>query len=169
MDRIFNRFWHLRVSSICIYPLPSSPPPTKQVNGRDVSSKEDAETLFSENKNAVTLLVSRSLYTVSQWYWYHTHRRVLLTAVKVFLFSSSMFDICKRLCLLGSISKWNMVVLRCSLGFCLHSARSFSLFWSLFLDVRKRHRPRLISWMEQIFVLFSRFPINHQASLSEWP
>lgn len=43
----------------------------KKVNGRDVSSKEDAETLFSENKNAVTLLVSRSLYTVSsicsQW------------------------------------------------------------------------------------------------------
>lgn len=37
----------------------------KKVNGRDVSSKEDAETLFSENKNAVTLLVSRSLYTVS--------------------------------------------------------------------------------------------------------
>lgn len=37
----------------------------KKVNGRDVSSKEDAETLFSENKNAVTLLVSRSFYTVS--------------------------------------------------------------------------------------------------------
>lgn len=37
----------------------------KKVNGRDVSSKEDAESLFSENKNAVTLLVSRSFYTVS--------------------------------------------------------------------------------------------------------
>lgn len=40
-------------------------PTKKKVNGRDVSSKEDAETLFSENKNAVTLLVSRSFYTVS--------------------------------------------------------------------------------------------------------
>ncbi|XP_031629472.1 slo-interacting protein 1 [Contarinia nasturtii] len=38
-----------------------------QVNGRDVSSKEDAETLFSENKNAVTLLVSRSLYTSEEF------------------------------------------------------------------------------------------------------
>ncbi|XP_055302284.1 slo-interacting protein 1 [Sitodiplosis mosellana] len=38
-----------------------------QVNGRDVSSKEDAETLFSENKNAVTLLVSRSFYTSEEF------------------------------------------------------------------------------------------------------
>ncbi|KAJ6641247.1 E3 ubiquitin-protein ligase PDZRN3 [Pseudolycoriella hygida] len=34
-----------------------------QVNGRDVSTKEDTESLFAENKNAVTLLVSRCLFT----------------------------------------------------------------------------------------------------------
>lgn len=36
-----------------------------KVNGRDVSTKEDTESLFAENKNAVTLLVSRCLFTVS--------------------------------------------------------------------------------------------------------
>lgn len=36
-----------------------------QVNGRDVSGKEDTETLIAENKNAVTFLVSRYLYIVS--------------------------------------------------------------------------------------------------------
>lgn len=33
-----------------------------QVNGRDVSTKEETELLFAENRNAVTLLVSRCLY-----------------------------------------------------------------------------------------------------------
>lgn len=35
-----------------------------QVNGRDVSTRDDTEQLFAENKNAVTLLVSRCLFTV---------------------------------------------------------------------------------------------------------
>lgn len=35
-----------------------------QVNGRDVSNKEETESLFAENKNAVTLLVSRCFYQV---------------------------------------------------------------------------------------------------------
>lgn len=40
-----------------------------QVNGRDVTNKEDTETLIAENKNAVTLLVSRCLYNVSIAYY----------------------------------------------------------------------------------------------------
>lgn len=36
-----------------------------QVNGRDVLNKEDTESLIAENKNAVTLLVSRYLFTVN--------------------------------------------------------------------------------------------------------
>lgn len=36
-----------------------------QVNGRDVSTKDDTESLFAENKNAVTLLVSRCLFSVN--------------------------------------------------------------------------------------------------------
>ncbi|XP_037043293.1 slo-interacting protein 1 [Bradysia coprophila] len=38
-----------------------------QVNGRDVSTKEDTESLFAENKNAVTLLVSRCLFTDEEY------------------------------------------------------------------------------------------------------
>lgn len=34
-----------------------------QVNGRDVTTKEETESLFAENKNAVTLLVSRCMYS----------------------------------------------------------------------------------------------------------
>lgn len=34
-----------------------------QVNGRDVTTKEETESLFAENKNAVTLLVSRCIYS----------------------------------------------------------------------------------------------------------
>ncbi|CAM6031974.1 unnamed protein product, partial [Sphagnum compactum] len=37
-----------------------------QVNGRDVTTKEETESLFAENKNAVTLLVSRCLYSEDQ-------------------------------------------------------------------------------------------------------
>jgi ligand of Numb protein X 3/4 len=32
-----------------------------QVNGRDVTNREETELLFAENKNAVTLLVSRCI------------------------------------------------------------------------------------------------------------
>lgn len=35
-----------------------------QVNGKDVSNKEETETLFAENRKAVTLLVSRCLNQV---------------------------------------------------------------------------------------------------------
>lgn len=34
-----------------------------QVNGRDVTTKDETESLFAENRNAVTLLVSRCLYS----------------------------------------------------------------------------------------------------------
>lgn len=36
-----------------------------KVNGRDVANKEDTESLFAENKKAVTLLVSRCFNKVS--------------------------------------------------------------------------------------------------------
>lgn len=68
----------------------------KKVNGRDVSSKEDAETLFSENKNAVTLLVSRSLYTVSSIICLKPKKKwriklVLLWATQIYVFWRLIF------------------------------------------------------------------------------
>lgn len=38
-----------------------------QVNGRDVTTKDETESLFAENRNAVTLLVSRCLYSGVSW------------------------------------------------------------------------------------------------------
>lgn len=39
-----------------------------KVNGRDVANKDDTESLFAENKKAVTLLVSRCFNKVSTSY-----------------------------------------------------------------------------------------------------
>ena len=39
-----------------------------QINGKDIKNKEETELLIAENNNAVTLLVSRYLFTVILYY-----------------------------------------------------------------------------------------------------
>lgn len=48
-----------------------------QVNGKDVANKEETESLFAENRKAVTLLVSRCYNRVSPKFSFHFQTTIL--------------------------------------------------------------------------------------------